>query len=480
MRTLPPACLSLGIAVLLATAARAELVLGTPFRDGAILQRNKPVPVWGRADPGEKIAVDFSGRHAEAVADAQGRWQAALAALPASDQPSRLVVAGKQRVAVENVLVGDVWLCSGQSNMFFYVRQGDRAAEEIASANHPLLRQFLVKSVVSDDPQPFVDGEWQTCSPDTVPTFTAVGYFFARDLQHELHVPIGIIRATLGGSPVEGWLSASALASDRAFGVVAERWAALRATLKEKGNRNQPGGLYNGLIYPLEPFALAGFLWYQGEGNAERATEYARLFRAMITQWRADFRQTDLPFLFVQLPGYEEPRDVTHESWAWERENQAAALSLAHTGMAVALDLGDAKNIHPTNKQDVGHRLAQVALHQVYGRPEEDSGPVYQRTTHEGAAMRVTFAKAGGLRLDGDPERMFLIAGEDRKFVPATAKVDGESVLVSAVSVPHPVAVRFEWMNMPTAFLRNRTGLPAAPFRTDNWLPEAKPGRGAK
>jgi sialate O-acetylesterase len=382
------------------------------------------------------------------------------------------VVAAGSRQVINDVLVGDVWLCSGQSNMFFYVRQADHAAEEIANARHPLLREFLVKSIVSDDPLAFADGEWETCTPQTVPTFTAVGYFFARDLQREIHVPIGIIRATLGGSPIEGWLSEPALAGDPAFKVVGNRWETMRAT-RGKGDRNQPSGLYNGLIHPLEPFALAGFVWYQGEGNHAHPTEYGRLFRTMISQWRADFRQGDLPFLFVQLPGYDEPGDLTHESWAWLREEQASALDLPRTGMAVALDLGEPKDHHPTNKQEVGRRLALVALRRFYGRANEDSGPIMATATREGAAFRVSFRNATGLKVVGDPAELFLIAGADRRFVRATAQLQGESVLVSTTAVPEPVAVRFEWMNVPTAYLKNAAGMPAPPFRTDHWPAEA-------
>lgn len=452
--------------------ARGDVTIATPFRDGVVLQRGKPVAVWGTADAHEAVRVELHGRaarSAETIADADGKWRVDLAALEASAQPAALVVRGKNTLTVHDVLVGDVWLCSGQSNMFFYVRQAMNAEKEIAAANHPLIRQFLVKSVVSDRPLEMIDGEWQICSPQTVKTFTAVGYFFARDLQKAIGVPIGIIRATLGGSPIEGWMSASALARDPAFSIVAERWEAMRPKVKGDGIRAQPSGLYNGLIAPLEPYGLTGFLWYQGEGNHEHPREYGLLFRTMITQWRRDFGQGDLPFLFVQLPNYAEPGDTSNELWAWLRESQASALSLPNTGMAVTIDIGHPAQHHPTNKQEVGRRLALIAQRQVYGRAVADSGPTFDRIEKQGGALRVYFKKAEGLHGVGDLRHMFLLAGPDRTFAPAQCRVDGNTVVISSPAVANPVAVRFEWTNVPDGYLMNSEGLPAAPFRTDRW-----------
>lgn len=446
---------------------RAAITLATPFRDDAVLQRDKPLPVWGLADPQEKISVQFHGQTKATTAGADGRWQVTLDPIPASADPAELVVQGKSTVTIKDVLVGDVWLCSGQSNMFLAVRLCLNPEKEAAAANHPLIRHFNVKSVVSEKPLEYVDGVWEVCTPQTVREFTATGYFFGRDLQEALHVPIGIIKATLGGSPVEGWISAPALASNPAFTVVAERWEKMRPNVQGGSIRNEPSGLYNGLIYPLEPFAIKGFVWYQGEGNAPRANEYSLLFRTMITQWRKDFRQGDLPFFFVQLPNYPEPKDTTHETWAWLRENQAAALALPNTGMAVTLDIGDNNNLHPANKQEVGRRLSLIALARVYGRSVEYHGPTFASATREGAAIRVRFDHAQGLHLTGDPSHAFLLAGADKKFVPAQAKIDGESVLVSADGLPAPESVRFEWTNAPDTILYNAENLPAAPFRTD-------------
>lgn len=455
----------------LAGTVRADVALATPFRDGAVLQRDKPVTIWGTAVAGEAVKVEFKGivQSTRATqADDQGRWRVDLDPLAASVQPARLVVTGRNVVTVSDILVGDVWLCSGQSNMMMFVRQVANAEREMAAANYPLIRHFTVKSTVSDSPRAQADGEWQATTPENVKSFTATGYFFALNLHRELGVPIGIIKATLGGSPVEGWISREALA-DPAFKVVHERWKEMKPRIKGDGIRAQPSGLYNGLIVPLEPYTLKGFLWYQGEGNHRHPMEYGRLFRTMITQWRHVFGQGDLPFVFVQLPGYAEPGDQTGQSWAWLREQQASALQLPNVSMAVTIDIGDPKDHHPKNKQEVGRRLALVALKHVYGREVCARGPVFDGVSCEGAKLRLRFREADGLKLMGDSGNAFLIAGENREFVPAQARIEGSDVVVSAAGVNTPVAVRFEWTNTPTGFLVNSAGLPAAPFRTDNW-----------
>jgi sialate O-acetylesterase len=452
--------------------AHAEVTLASLFRNGAVLQRDKPVTVWGTAAAGEAVNVEFTGRvHStkNTQADGQGHWRVELDLMAASAQPATLVVTGRNVVTVSDILVGDVWLCSGQSNMMMAVRQVANAEREMAAANYPLIRHFTVKAAVANSPQAQADGEWQATTPDNVKLFTAAGYFFALNLHRELGVPIGLIKATLGGSPIEGWLSQEALMSDPAFNVVHDRWEQLKPKVKGDGFRNQPSGLYNGLIVPMEPYTLKGFLWYQGEGNHRYPLEYGFLFRTMITQWRRDFRQGDLPFVFVQLPDYAEPGDKTEQSWAWLREQQASALSLQKVSMAVTIDIGDPKDHHPTNKQEVGRRLALVTLKDVYGRGVRARGPVFDEARRDGAALRLHFREADGLKLTGEASQAFLIAGENHNFVPANARIEGTDVVVSAAGVTAPIAVRFEWTNTPTVFLVNRTGLPAAPFRSDRW-----------
>jgi sialate O-acetylesterase len=461
------------IACLLIGVARADVTLGTPFRDGAVLQRDKPVVVWGMAAPSEAVEVEFAGAvHSTAStrADAQGHWRVDLAPMKASANPGKLTVRGHNLTVVSDVLVGDVWLCSGQSNMMMMVREVNNAEKELAAAHYPLIRHFTVRSVVSDSPLLDAEGSWQATTPENAKEFTAAGYFFALNLHRELGVPIGLIKATLGGSPIEGWMSQEALASDPAFKIVHERWVELRPRITGIGGmRNQPSGLYNGLIVPMEPYTLKGFLWYQGESNYERHQEYGLLFRTMITQWRRDFQQGDLPFLFVQLPGYVQLQDHTEQGWAWVREQQASVLNLPNVSMAVAVDIGDPRDVHPKNKQEVGRRLALVALKDFYGRDVQARGPILDGASREGSAFRLHFRNADGLELTGDPRGAFLIAGENRGFVPGDAKVEGDDVVVSAAEVSAPAAVRFEWSNNPAAFLVNRAKLPAAPFRTDHW-----------
>jgi sialate O-acetylesterase len=486
--------------------ANADLKLATLFRDGLVLQRGKPVSVWGTANPGEEVKVQFKDQTKVGKAGSSGHWSVKLDALSASAEPATLRVTGKDStVTLNKVVVGEVWLCSGQSNMNMPLSQAMDAEREIANASYPLIQYFEVNGAVADQRMETAGGEWTPCLPKNAARFTAAGYFFARELQRELGVPIGIIKSTLGGSPIEGWMSREALASDPAFAVVHERWNQIAAGIRkrsleyeqqlaawnqrkrvaessgqaftepkpvrgpEKSDRNKPSGLYNGLIAPLEPFTLAGFLWYQGEGNAPRAGEYARLFSTMIRQWRRDFQQNDLPFLFVQLPLFAPANDESGQQWAWLREAQASALTLPNTGMAVAIDLGETNNIHPLNKQEVGRRLALVALRKVYGRNVEDSGPAFAGIKREGAALRIQFENAAGLRGTAAAMKSFELAGADKKFLPAEARIDGQSVVVSANGMLAPVAVRYAWTNVPEGFLFNSRDLPAAPFRSDHW-----------
>jgi sialate O-acetylesterase len=496
--------LAILIALGLAAPTSADVKLATLFRDGMVLQRDKPAPIWGWADPGEHITVSFAKQSKSATADASGRWMIRLDPLNASSTPDVITVAGKTSVVVKGVLVGDVWLCSGQSNMNLPLSATQGAKEEIARARSPLIRYFEVKSSILEEPTDTAEGDWQECSPNTAGSFTAVGYYFAREIQPQLNVPVGIIKATLGGSPIEGWIGADVMASTPAATPSFQAWEGMKRgyiqraeeyqtklaawKLRHKdgtssassddprpvrawvdSDRNKPSGLYNGFIYPLEPFALAGVLWYQGEGNVPRAAEYKVLFPLMISQWRRDFHQPDLPFLFVQLPGYEQKNDPTGESWPRLREAQIAALKLPGVGMAVTTDIGDPIDLHPPNKRDVGKRLSLIALKQVHHRDVEDSGPIFQKAVRSGDALHIRFTNAEGLALRGDSNQAFTIAGADRKFLPAQARIENDRVILTATGVPKPVAARLNWVNNPKAWLVNKSGLPAAPFRSDDW-----------
>ena len=521
---------------LAAASVHAEVGLAPLFTDYAVLQRDRPVPVWGTAAAGERVKVSFAGQSRAATAAADGRWLVILDALPANSTGSNLVVTGTNTLTLRDVVVGEVWLCSGQSNMEFTVdaRPGTwqatsrtaNATTAINDARFPLIRHLRVDPTVASKPASAVaTSGWQTATPQSVGGFTAVGYFFARDLFQKLGVPIGLVHSSYGGTPVEAWMSPAALTSSPEFARVGERWtqdlaaysankvkfdvdlaawtaaeaaakalpvpltksnakvpspsphaAFLKANPRPRAPRGfpqdpwQPAGLFNGMINPLIPYALRGVLWYQGESNADRPQEYRALFAAMITAWRAHFGQGNLPFFWVNLADFKRPADPTGRSWAFLREAQTQTLALPQTGQAVAIDLGDPNDIHPANKQEVGRRLALLAKNRIYGLTTADSGPTFVAATREGSALRVTFTHASdGLVAHDRPVQSLELAGADRVFRPATAQIVRDTLLVSAPDVREPVAVRYAWSNAPDANLFNGSGLPALPFRSDNW-----------
>jgi sialate O-acetylesterase len=493
--------------------ARADVTLAPLFVDHAVLQRDKPVPVWGRAEAGEKIAVTFADQTARATAAKDGRWLVLLEPLTVSAEGRDLTVAGKNSVTLHDIVVGEVWLCSGQSNMEWTVSRAANAAEEIAAANFPLIRQIRISHAVATSPAETVKTNgWQPAAPETVGSFTAVGYFFARDLFQKLGVPIGLVHASWGGTPIESWMSPAALTSDPAFSVVQERWqkdlvdypakkaaydakfadwkpaeAAAKAqgpaahaaflqqrpwqrALRGPGDSWTPSGLFNGMINPLLPYALRGALWYQGESNFDRASEYHALFAAMITAWRAHFGQGDFPFYWVNLANFRNTEDPTGLTYAFLREAQTQTLTLRNTGQALAIDLGNPDDIHPTNKQDVGRRLALLAKHRVYGITGDDTGPTFATATREGSALRVRFTHAGsGLVAHDKPVQSLELSGADKVFRAAQGRIERDTLIVTSPEVRDPVAVRYAWRNAPDANLYNGAGLPAVPFRSDAW-----------
>ncbi len=495
----------------LAAAGRADVTLAPLFADGAVLQRDKPLPVFGLATPDEKVTVEFAGQRREATTGRDGRWLVMLDALPASAQGRELTVRGANAITIRDVLVGEVWLCSGQSNMAFAVSRATNGAAEVAAAKYPLIRHLAIERTVAANPALTVKTSgWQSALPDRAGTFTAVGYFFARDLHLKLGVPIGLVNSSWGGTPVESWLSGAALASDPAFQIVDQRWmqtvesfstlnADYQAKLaawnkadaaaKTKGKPAQdafrkkqvrpraprgpgdpwtPRGLFNGMINPLLPAAFGGVLWYQGESNAERAGEYHALFRTLVTSWRAHFGQEDLPFYWVNLANFKVPADASGTTYAFLREAQTKTLALPHTGEALAIDIGDPNDIHPTNKQEVGRRLALIAKTRRFGIVGDDRGPVFDNATREGAALRIRFRHAeGGLIARDKPVQSLQLAGADGVWHPAAGKLERDTLVVSSPAVREPVAVRYAWSNAPEANLYNGAGLPATPFRTD-------------
>jgi sialate O-acetylesterase len=496
-------------------AANADVKPARLFGDHMVLQRDVVVPVWGTADPGEKVSVAIGNDNATATADAQGNWMVKLPKRPASAQPVEISVTGKNKIVIHDVLVGDVWLASGQSNMemaFFWSDKGKEAAKTLDS---PLIRIFKVPDAPSNTPQStLTKGGWTVCSNGSLLYTSELPFYFARELQQKLGIPIGVINSSCSGTAIDAWISAETLAADPAGAAITAHWqqvlkdypakkakydadkaawdagkaAALAAgtpfTTKSPwppsgpGGTGTPSGLYNAMIHPLIPYALRGIIWYQGENNSKNSGRYRTLFPSLIKSWRADFAQGDLPFYWVQLPNYNMGTEFG-DDWAGVREAQAMALSLPNTGQAVTVDIGEGNNIHPNNKPEVARRLALIALARTYGdKTIIDSGPVFDHAEFPaGAPVRIYFKQvAAGLKNKaGDQAGAlagFELAGEDKAFHPADAHIDGatSTVLVSSKGVPMPVAVRYAWHNNPTGLtLCNSEGLPLAPFRSDTW-----------
>ena len=490
----------------------ADVELAPLFQDHAVLQHGKRVPIWGRATPGENVNVSFAGQSQITRATESGVWSVTLEPLPPSSKGLTLTVSGRNTLVVDDILVGEVWLASGQSNMGWTVGKSRDASIEVTAANWPLIREIEIKKKVANEPHATAGGTWKPASPATVTEFSAIAYFFARDLHQTLDgTPIGIINSSWGGTYIESWMSPPSLAPENgpAFSRVHERWALTLAeypAAKEKydanlnawnqardeaaaqkraftqrrpappsghGHKDTPGGLYNGMIHPLLPYALRGVIWYQGEHNTNRADEYHAFFATLVTDWRHAFQQGDIPFLWAQLANC----GGTHGTkWAFLREAQTKTLSLPHTGQAITIDIGDPNDVHPRNKQDVGRRLARLALNRVYNSPMVDSGPVFTRAEPADikgrAGFRLHFLEInGGLKLAYAPpgQHGFEIAGADRVFKPADARLDGSTVLIFSEDVRAPIAVRYAWRDAPFAGLSNTEGLPAVPFRTDDW-----------
>jgi sialate O-acetylesterase len=532
----------------------ADVKLPAIFGDHMVLQAGTKLPVWGTADAGEKVTVTVGGETGSATAGADGKWLVTLDPLKAGTTPLTMTVAGKNTRTFNDVVVGDVWICSGQSNMEFGLGNEYDAKDQIAQANVPLVHLFLVPhktsltpvtDITSTAPQ-YLGGQWVVCTPDNVIKvggwngFSGVGYFFGREISKVTGQPVGLIGTYWGGTPAQAWTSTEKLAGDPVLKHYADmhdklvagyaqsqanyavqqakftddmaKWktnnglapnanmteinvASGKAKAAHKpeaphapgqpdGGQNAPSNLYDGMIAPLIPYAVKGAIWYQGESNAGAAAEYATLFPAMITDWRARWGEGDFPFLFVQLAKYVEP----NTGFALLRESQLKTLSLPNTGMAVAFDIGDQKDIHPKDKLDVGRRLALAAEHIAYGKDVVYTGPMYEKMQAEGGTVRVSFTQPGGgliigsapwVTASGQPLPTtsltgFTLAGADKTFYPADAKIDGNTVVVSSAQVPQPVAVRYAFP-LAVGNLYDKEGLPAPPFRSDDWAMPVPP-----
>ncbi len=495
----------LAFAVLLFAVAslRAEVKLPTIFSDHMVLQQGMSVPVWGWADEDELVVVQYRDQVVQTRAK-NGKWQVKLSSMKGSTRASTLAVLGKNRIELRDVVVGEVWVASGQSNMQWALRQSANAQAAAAAAANPDYRLFYVPRVKASQPVADIQGQynnakpaWAVASPETAPDFSAVAYFFGRDLQKARGVPVGIIHTSWGGSPAEVWMSERVLSGNPAYKrdvlegyqvslknyeTAKARYPELLAKAKQAKAKTlpqpprepwRPTELYNSMIHPLIPFAIKGAIWYQGESNAGRAWQYRTLFADMIQNWRRDWGQGNFAFLTVELAPFTkiltEPADST---WAELREAQiVASKNVGNAGTVVITDVGEEADIHPKQKEPVGARLALLARELAYGESIVASGPTFKKARFGGGKATVTFGDVGqGLEARGGDLKGFSLCGADGKFVWANAKIVGkDQVELSSSAVQKPVAVRFGWANFPVVNLWNRDGLPAHPFRTDSF-----------
>ena len=488
------------------------------FSDNMVLQRDIAIPVRGWADPGERVTVSLCGKTASAKTGPDGNWKVTLGAME-SGGPFEMTVSGKNAIRITNVLVGEVWVSSGQSNMELPMTLTLDPVESIAAADYPKIRLFAVGKDPALAAPDDVKGGWVACTPETVRDFSAVSYYFGRELLGKLDVPVGLVSSSVGGTVIQAWMSREALESSpdfkgdidrlnkqieeypdlvRDYSAYNEKWKTDIAGYEAKwhewyreamklqeegkpvppsppipflpGDRNTPTSLYEGMIRPLQPMAIRGVIWYQGEGNAGDP-RYGAMFSTLIRQWREDWGEGEFPFLFVQLANHLPRREQPTESrWAELRGLQLMTFkTVPGTGMAVTIDIGDAMNIHPLNKEDVGKRLALAALSVAHGRDVVHSGPIFSEMRKDGERVRLLFDHVGGglIAKEGPELQGFAIAGSDGKFVWAEAQIDGDTVVVRSDQVADPVAVRYAWADNPACNLYNAEGLPASPFRTD-------------
>lgn len=489
---------------------RADVKLPAIFGDHMVLQMRQNNRVWGWAEPGEEVAVAIAGQIQTAKADKDGNWTVQLNPMNATGQPLTLTVKGKNTINFEDVLIGEVWICSGQSNMQWSVRASNDQELEVLSANFPRIRLISVPNVGTQEPQKDFKGKWAVCTPQTVPNFSAVGYFFGRQLHQTLDVPVGLINNAWGGSACEAWVRRDVLAADDKYKPLLDNWGDMEKRLPElmaeyeknmvayreaakkakeagktaprapqrpdaamRGN-HRPANIYNGVLKPTIGYGIRGVVWYQGESNAGRAYQYRDLFPLMIKSWRDEWGQGDFSFYWVQLADFmAEKAQPADSSWAELREAQTMTQTrLSKTGEAVIIDLGEGQDIHPRNKQDVAKRLARWALARDYGIKVAYQSPLYKSMEKQGNKIVLTFDHVGqGLKAFDFPDpRGFAIAGDDKKFVWAKAKiVASNKVEVTSDQIAEPVAVRYAWADNPICNLYSRDGLPVTPFRTDDW-----------
>lgn len=508
-----------------AVMAQAEVKLSKIFSEHMVLQRDVAVPVWGTAAPGEEVSVELAGQKKTVKAGADGKWMVKLDAMPASAEPRTMVVSSQgtdRKLQMANILVGDVWLCSGQSNMEMSLG-GCNAPEDISSANFPQIRQIRLEKRTAASPQSEVPSSgWQVCTPQTAGGFTAVGFYFARRIHKDINIPIGLLNDNWGGTKIEPWIPKCGFELVPELAKILpdldkryddykkhltgsldglEKWIpeARKALANNTDLPAAPGmpnnplleshnpmAICHAMIWPVVPYGLKGALWYQGESNGGEGDEYFMKMQALIGGWRKIWGQGDFPFYFVQLASWQQPSSSPQggDGWARVRMAQTKSLSIANSGQALAIDVGDAADIHPKNKFDVGERLAQWALNRDYNKKDVvPSGPIFKSMAVEGDKIRVAFdyvgaglmvgkkdGRAPAVEAAGGKLKRFAIAGEDKKWFWADAVIEKDSVVVSCKDVPKPVAVRYAYsMNPEGANLYNKNGLPASPFCSDSW-----------
>lgn len=485
-------------ALLLSRTADAAIRLPHLFSNHMVLQRNMPIHLWGWADPSETVTVHFRNQSRSTTADDLGRWSLYLST-EAAGGPDTLSITGSSSsqspLQFTDVLVGDLWLASGQSNMEFEMYKSATASADLAAASLPNLRLLVVPKLAAESAQPDCNCTgWAVSDPKSAHDFSAVAWYFAREISAKEHVPVGVIDATWGGTVAESWTRLTALGENASlapifaeYGQMTDREATAqlldrqqeqqRAAARVAGkpepqfpwhpvlNSWAPSMLWNGMIAPLTPFSIRGVIWYQGESNSAlaRAPHYAALFQTLIQDWRAQWAEGNFPFLFVQIANF---KSTPAEDWATIRQAQLDALSQRNTGMAVTIDIGNPDNVHPTDKLTVGHRLALAARHISYGEAVEDSGPIFRQATTEGRSLRLWFDHAQGLHTEHGELTSFEVAGDDGIFHPAEASIDGKTILVQSPQVAAPRTARYGWANSPECHLYNAAGLPASPFTT--------------
>ncbi len=467
----------------IAGVCSAELTLPAVFSDGMVLQRSQKVPVWGWAEAGSKVTIEFAGQTKKSVTDANGKWKVMLDPMKASFASRTLTVSKTLETKVEtltvsDVLIGEVWLCSGQSNMQFSMKNASHYSQDRKTADLPGIRMFKTERIESLKPLDDCVGAWSVCSPEKVGEFSAVAFLFGCEIQKELNVPVGLLNSSMGGSKIETWSPAESLTK---FPTVMaykkkEDAKASRGVKAAQPWKYYPGKLYNGMIHPLAPYGLRGMIWYQGESNAHSVKDaviYRDLIENLVVSWRAKWG-VEFPVYAVQLPNYKTPKS-DKDSWQFLRESVLNfSKEVANVGMVVAIDAGEAGDIHPKDKRPVGYRLAQQALAKTYGHDIISGGPIYKKASVKGKQVTIEFSDIGSglVAQEGRQLASFTIAGKNRVFVAANAVIVGDTVLVSSPEVKTPVAVRYAWAPHPEGCnLFNAEGFPASPFRTDVWSP---------